>query len=435
MEITISYMIVYIIEALILWQYCSCLFSRIYSVKYESICLFAAYTVLYLISFSEIFWINLISFTVINFIIIIILYDVKWYSALFHTLIITIIMALSELGVLSIITHFSPGFYADNYFRNVIIGGIFSKLLYFIILRLIAGISNNMKDKYKSKPDRGILYLNFVPVISICIAATMTAICLSTEIALVLDWLISISSVLLLILNILIFSIYNYSQQKNYEFMQMQLQLQKEASSIEYYKMLSEQTENQKILVHDLKKHLQSISILNENKESEKIAAYIGRIINSSDMKESVQVCDNKLLNTIMSRYIKSCQKQKISLRADIRAGILDSLNYNDITSLFCNLMDNAVEAASKIPDSYIDLSVTQKDDISCIIISMINSCRINPFSKKTGKLISTKKDSLQHGFGIKSIKKIAKKYGGDLKVYYDEEYMEFHTIITLKLS
>lgn len=227
MEITISYMIVYIIEALILWQYCSCLFSRIYSVKYESICLFAAYTVLYLISFSEIFWINLISFTVINFIIIIILYDVKWYSALFHTLIITIIMALSELGVLSIITHFSPGFYADNYFRNVIIGGIFSKLLYFIILRLIAGISNNMKDKYKSKPDRGILYLNFVPVISICIAATMTAICLSTEIALVLDWLISISSVLLLILNILIFSIYNYSQQKNYEFMQMQLQLQK----------------------------------------------------------------------------------------------------------------------------------------------------------------------------------------------------------------
>lgn len=142
--------------------------------------------------------------------------------------------------------------------------------------------------------------------------------------------------------------------------MQMQLQLQKEASSIEYYKMLSEQTENQNILVHDLKNHLQSIAILNENKESEKVAAYIDRIINSSDMKESVQVCDNELLNTILSRYIKNCQKQKISLRADIRAGILDSLNYNDLTSLFCNLMDNAVEAATKIPDSYIELSVTK---------------------------------------------------------------------------
>lgn len=426
-------MIVYIIEALILWQYCSYLFSRVYSVKFECICLFVAYAVLYIISFSEIFWINLISVTVIDFIIIFILYDVKWYTAIFHTLIITIIMALSELGIISIITHFSPGFYADNYFRNVIIGGIFSKLLYFIILRLIAGISNNMKDKHKLKPDRSIFYLNFVPVISICIAITMAAICLTADLSLTIDWMITISSILLLIFNILIFSIYNYSQQKNYEFMQMQLQLQKEASSIEYYKMLSEQTENQNILVHDLKNHLQSIAILNENKESEKVAAYIDRIINSSDMKESVQVCDNELLNTILSRYIKNCQKQKISLRADIRAGILDSLNYNDLTSLFCNLMDNAVEAATKIPDSYIELSVTKNDDISCIIIAMINSCRINPFSKKTGKLISAKKDSLQHGFGMKSIKKIAKKYGGDVKVYYDEEYMEFHTIITLK--
>lgn len=432
MEITISYLIIYIIEALILWQYCSDLFSRVYSVKFERICLLAAYAVLYIISFSEIFWINLISVTVIDFIIIFVLYDVKWHTALFHTSIITTVMILSESGILSIITHFTSNFYEEHHFRNVIIATVFSKMAYFIILRLIVGISNSIKVR-TTKPDRGTLYLNFMPIISICIAITMIAICLSTETALVLDWMITISSILLLIFNILIFSIYNYSQQKNYEFMQMQLQLQKEASSIEYYKMLSEQTENQNILVHDLKNHLQSIAILNENKESEKIAAYIDRIINSSDMKESVQVCDNELLNTILSRYIKNCQKQKISLRADIRAGILDSLNYNDLTSLFCNLMDNAVEAASKIPDSYIELSVTKNDDISCIIIAMINSCRINPFSKKTGKLISAKKDSLQHGFGMKSIKKIAKKYGGDVKVYYDEEYMEFHTIITLK--
>lgn len=427
-------MIIYIIEALILWQYCSDLFPRIYSVKFEKICLLAAYAILYLISFPEIFWINLISVTVIDFIIIFMLYDVKWYTALFHTSIITTIMTLSELGVLSIITHFTSNFFEYHYFRNVIIATVFSKLAYFIILRLIVSISNNIKVR-TIKPDRGILYLNFVPVISAYIAITMLAICLNTDVTLVIDWMIAISSILLLIFNILIFGIYNFNQQKNYEFMELQLQLQKEASSIEYYKMLSEQTENQKILVHDLKNHLQSIAILNEKGEQKRVAAYIDRIINSSEMQESVQVCDNEFLNIILSRYIKYCQKHQISLRVDIRAGILDSLNYNDLTALFCNLIDNAVESASKIPDSYIELSVTYNDDIPCTIITMINSCRTNPFSKKTGKLISTKKDSLRHGYGMKSIKKIAKKYDGDIKAYYDEDSMDFHTIIILKLE
>lgn len=433
MEITISYMIVYFIEALILWQYCTCLFSRIYPIKIEGIGLFSAYAVLYLISFFEIFWINLIAFTLINLIVIIILYDVKWFIGIFHTSIITIIMALSELGVLSIITYFSPGFYQNNYFSNVIIGAIFSKFTYFIVLRLISGFSNNAKGMRSQKPDAGILYLNFVPVISAFIVITMTAICLTADISLTIDWLISISSILLLIFNILIFAIYNYSRNKDYEFMELQLQLQKESSSIEYYKMLLEQTENQKILVHDLKNHLHSIAILNEKGEPKRVAAYINTIINSPDMQESVQVCDNELLNTILSRYNKNCQNQKISLRVDIRSGILNSLNYNDLTALFCNLLDNAVESAKKIPDSYIELSVTHNDDISCIVIAMINSCRTNPFCKKTGKLISTKKDSLSHGYGMKSVKKIAKKYDGDIKAYYDEDNLEFHTIITLK--
>lgn len=310
-------------------------------------------------------------------------------------------MVLSELGVLSIITYFSPGFYTNNYFRNVIIGGILSKFIYFVILKFISGISGSIKNEHQLKPDRSIIYLNFVPAISAFIAATITAICLTANLSLTVDWMISISAFLLLLLNILIFSIYNYSQEKNYEFMKMQLQSQKEASSIEYYKMLAEQTESQNILVHDLKNHLQSIAILNAKDNSGEVAEYINRLINSEDLKGSVKICDNEFLNTIMSRYIKKCQSQKISLRLGIRAGILNSLNYTDLTALFCNLMDNAMESAEKISDSYIELSVTHNKAVSCIIITMINSCRVNPFSKKTGKLISAKKHSLQHGYGI----------------------------------
>ena len=61
----------------------------------------------------------------------------------------------------------------------------------------------------------------------------------------------------------------------------MQLQLQKEHDSAEYYKMLIAQNENQRILIHDMKKHLQSIALLNEDNENEKIRAYIDQLMHS----------------------------------------------------------------------------------------------------------------------------------------------------------
>ena len=64
----------------------------------------------------------------------------------------------------------------------------------------------------------------------------------------------------------------------------------------------------------------------------------------------------------------------------------------------------------------------------------MKNSCRKNPFNNLDRKLISTKSNSAGHGFGIKSMKRIVKKYNGDMEIYYDEEEKVFHTIITLKV-
>ena len=96
-----------------------------------------------------------------------------------------------------------------------------------------------------------------------------------------------ISAVLLLLINLLVFGITQYNQKKSREFTEMQLLLQKESDSAEYYKMLLSQNENRSILIHDIKKHLQSIKLLNEKGESEKIDAYILQLMDASDLKET----------------------------------------------------------------------------------------------------------------------------------------------------
>lgn len=424
---------IYILEALILWQYCSELFYPRYSKKTEYLMLLSVYALLFLTSYFENIWINLTLFLMANFIAILTLYNLKWLSALFHASIITIVMGLSELVILAITSYSSISFYKEHtYFRNFIILTILSKLIYFFVLHFIVRLLNGIKEENIAS-DKGVIFLDIIPLMSIFVTLTLTAIYLNIRLPFILGWLISISAILLLILNLLIYWIYNNNQKKNYEFMELQLQLQKEYDNTEYYKMLLKQDEEQKILIHDLKKHLHSIAALNEKNEKQKIEEYINQIIQSPSLKESVSVCDNELLNTILCRYIRICDDKKIGLRADIRRGLLTYIPYDDLTALFCNLLDNAVEATIKVPDSYIDLSVTYNETAALTMLTMINSCYKNPFSEKTGKLVTSKQNHLRHGYGLKSIQRIVTKYHGNMQTYFDNKNMAFHTIVTLK--
>ena len=65
--------------------------------------------------------------------------------------------------------------------------------------------------------------------------------------------MISISMIFILLINILVFSLYEQIKQKNAQIAELKLQSQRDADSAEYYRTLSEQDEQQKVLIHDIK--------------------------------------------------------------------------------------------------------------------------------------------------------------------------------------
>ena len=171
-----------------------------------------------------------------------------------------------------------------------------------------------------------------------------------------LNYLLILSSFFMLLINILIFGLFEHIKQKNSEIAELTLQNQRDADSVEYYKALVSQDEKQKVLIHDIKKHLNAIASLNEQHDSEKIAAYLTHVLGSSELKHSVRVCDNDLLNALLCRYQKICLTKKIALHIDIRSKCIDFVTYDDLSVLFGNLMDNAVESAEKTVNPFIEL-------------------------------------------------------------------------------
>ena len=63
----------------------------------------------------------------------------------------------------------------------------------------------------------------------------------------------------------------------------------------------------------------------------------------------------------------------------------------------------------------------------------MENSSSCEP-KIKNGKLVTTKENKAFHGFGIKSIQRIAKEYDGNIDYNFDKEKMVFKFSVVLKI-
>ncbi len=423
----------FLTEAIILWQYTSGLFTAKHTAKRKFSILCGLYLILFAFSFFESKLINIALYFAFNFIFLVTQYCLNTYSAFFHSSILASVMILCEVMVYYIIRYFSPHFFErGGNFHFLAIFAIFSKLMFFTIIYILLHFLKGLQNR-DERQDKSAFLLALIPITSVFVMITFTKISDSCDLSPVLNWMLTVSAAFLLAINLLILGIEQYNRKKSLDFTEMQLLLQRESDSARYYEMLLSQHENQSILIHDIKKHLQSINTLNDKMEHDKIREYIQGLMQSSDLKEISRLCDNEILNAILARYRRGCLDRHIAFHADIRSGIIDFIADADVTSLFCNLLDNAMEAAGHTPDSFIEISVCKREKTPFIIITMINSSRKNPFNEPDGKLATAKSNRHKHGFGIKSIQKIVARYHGNMQMYYNQESLTFHTVITLK--
>lgn len=427
---TLSYLIIYIVEAVIAWQYFSAIFLPKFRKRVNIPIIVFGYFIMFLISLKEVYWLNTIIFCILNLICIHFLFKTDLKTSLFHSLVLTIAMNVTELLIMNVSTLVFKDFNAySKELSSFILLAVASKVLYYFVLQLIILLFSDRKE-HSTESGIIVILLCTIPIVSLWITVTLIFICIEGNIPEKLNWFVSFGALFMLLLNVCVFFIYSLTQQESEKYLQAQLQLQKESSDAAYYKMLLVQDENQKILIHDIKKHLHTISDLLNCEHTEDAKEYLNNILESKELNEKLCFCDNPALNLILMRYREICQNKDIQLYVDIRKNTVSFIKIEDMGSLFGNLLENAVEAAAGSNAPYIELSVNYSDS-NRLIISMVNSCNQEPIQTSSGDFISRKKDSKKHGLGMKSIRKIVQKYNGSLTSYYHASDSTFHTMIT----
>ncbi len=241
---------------------------------------------------------------------------------------------------------------------------------------------------------------------------------------------VALAGVLLLLIdNGLIFAGYQYSRLLNRRSLSDRLLVQKRETEASYFTALEEQYDRQRVLIHDIRKHLATIRDLAEG--GGPVADYVRELEALPALQNRVRFCGNRTLDVVLSRYGEICRQKGVAFSADVRSKSVDFLEQSDITALFGNLLENAVEAAEGGEDPCLELLVDTRPG-SSLLVSLVNTCQRPPERGRHGSFLS-RKEGEGHGMGLRSVRAAVEKYQGSLQQYYEEGTGLFHTVVLLK--
>lgn len=309
-----------------------------------------------------------------------------------------IVMYASELAVIGIWNIFNEPVYSNNIiyddFRVSLI--VVAKAANFFAIVLVKKIFTRDKsaiDWREALPAivSGIAFLLVVVVININILYIQQE----------YKMLILIGDVAILIayiLNIISTEQYIKTKQKAEEEKNKLIKLELQYN---YYKSKKEDEEYVRKIYHDLKNHF---LLLND---SDKYPVEIMRKLRSI---ENYYHTGNEFLDVIISDKIKKAHAEGINIECDIDFSSGSFIEPLDISTIFGNILDNAIEATKKVKNEEKNIFCKAKKQRDMLVILVENDYSIT--SEKTKK-----RNAQLHGYGLKNVHESVLRYGGEYSI------------------
>jgi len=221
-------------------------------------------------------------------------------------------------------------------------------------------------------------------------------------------------------LSIVSISLINNIIKEMHEKYKNDLELQHMRMEHTYFSDVNSVLEEIRILRHDMRGELAIIHGYNEMNQRDRIRNHIEKKLSEMDIQLLPQIDKDNIITSFLNFKLKEARSKNIDIH--IQSSLSEEneiyIDKEDICRILNNIINNAIEACMECDEKYIKLNIDMLG--SCIIIKSEN-----PFSgelnKEGDKILTVKKDKTRHGYGLKSIRNIAEKYGGFVKLNYDD--------------
>ena len=325
-----------------------------------------------------------------------------------HNLIIWLIYAVCDMGTVIVWSLFDEktlqGILSDE--QLMLCSNIMNIILLFLAFKLYLTFSKKLKFySIKFKIAIFIVALTFFEIwIAINYANMISTTSGGIQMMIIIFGFVIVDIFLAYILN-------RVSSAFQYEY-ELNLVKQMQKLQLENYKETEQKYRESRAIIHDIKKHLDVAEELWGTDKS-KAREYREHIDKQMDKIFCGFHCSNRILGIIMDRKMSIAQANGINVDVAIDEVNIDFIDDMDITAIFANLWDNAIEACEKVENNkYIKFYLIRYNDF--VLIDVENS--YNGVYEKIGNKFKSTKN--QHeGIGLSSVSLSVNKYNGFVSV------------------
>lgn len=294
---------------------------------------------------------------------------------------------------------------ANNY--DSIFGAVTANVLLYIMSMVASGFKHIKSDN--TMPKSYWIALLTVPISSLYVLAMF----FQSEGLSVHE--ISSSVGAILIVNFMVFFLFDRVSLLNKERQENVLITQQNEYYVNQLQLMENSYKISKKIRHDIKNHLLTINSFLKQDNVNEAQSHISSIIAVYQSKAEIVHTGFPTIDGLLNAKLQPVAE--LGVRANIKVSLPDDFYISsfDLTVILGNLIDNALQAVSLVnEEKYIDLRMDSSKGMLIIKVS-------NPYKavicNKNGKLITSKTDKENHGYGLRNVGDVLKKYNGTSKI------------------
>ncbi len=347
-------------------------------------------------------WINMVC-NLIGIGVVVWLYTKSVKINLFITGTIYLMNCACDVAATSLFIHYRDG---KSYNQ---IYAVISFFLIFICEMIVEKIITVHKDAESVQN----VSLVLMPAGSIIVIALLicTGTCTDIGLSLVSIGLLAVNFLMLYLYNLLLRSI-----SRQYEMEILKTQVQVYANQLD---VILRGEEKIKSLRHDMKHHLNELTLLADKHDAAKIREYIDQMRSFMENPDERIASGNLEIDSVLNYMLQKAEKDLKTV--DVKVLLPEKVRHSfDVNVLLGNLLENAIEAAGQTEKQYLGVNITLKKGVLKIKIenSFEDSHILREKSRGNGAVFQTTKPLAdRHGIGLKNVRKIVEKYNGTMAV------------------
>lgn len=239
--------------------------------------------------------------------------------------------------------------------------------------------------------------------------------------------IIILSSICLLIINILVVYLYSYLISL---FHRIQNHILLERQSDSYYNQLCLLTDTNKKLQsfrHDLQNHMNELFMIAKRNDTHDIVRYLESMSCSISSGEEYVNSGNPDFDSILNYLLSKANNNSCNIKCKVVVPPHLAIDLFDLNVILSNLLDNAITAASN--SKLKQLSVFIRWDRNILLINVTNSYN-TALKTVNHRYLTTKSDTQSHGIGLDNVKRIVDKYNGILHIEDQNNIFDVKTML-----